>query len=319
MSFAHMHANTYANICMNLPNIEIAAIFDENEERAQKMSEKFNADYYLDQEIFLKQDMDAVIICSENIKHKEMVLNAAKAKKHILCEKPISTNVADAEEMIETCRAHDVILQIAFPVRFSSPIQRLKAMIDKGEVGDIIACRTTNRGHNPGSWFVDNELSGGGAVLDHTVHMVDIMRWILNKEVVEVHANVDSYFHDIPSDDAGLLTLEFENGVIASHDASWSKFKEYPTWGDITIEVIGTKKTVKIDALKEHLRFYTDGPKSLKNLFFGNNMNLGLIHDFITCVEKGNTPSITGYDGLKAMEVALKAYESNRDKKAIRL
>ncbi len=221
--------------------------------------------------------------------------------------------------MIQACEDHGVILQIAFPVRFSSPIQQVKEMIDNGELGDIIAFRTTNRGQNPGGWFIDEEQSGGGAVLDHTVHMVDIMRWYLNEEVTEVNAIIDSYFHDIAIDDAGLLTLEFENGVIASHDASWSRFTEYPTWGDVTIEVIGTKQTVKVDALKEHIRMFSCGEKPLEHVFYGNDMDFGLIHDFINCVIEGREPSVTGYDGLKSLEVSLAAYESSKLKKAIRL
>ena len=120
-------------------------------------------------------------------------------------------------------------------------------------------------------------------------------------------------------DDAGLLTLEFENGVIASHDASWSRFTEYPTWGDVTIEVIGTKQTVKVDAFKEHIRMFSSGEKSLEHVFYGNDMDFGLIRDFINCVKEGREPSITGYDGLKSLEVSLAAYESSKSKKAIRL
>ena len=120
-------------------------------------------------------------------------------------------------------------------------------------------------------------------------------------------------------DDAGLLTLEFENGVIASHDASWSRFTEYPTWGDVTIEVIGTKQTVKVDAFKEHIRMFSSGEKSLEHVFYGNDMDFGLIRDFINCVKEGREPSITGYDGLKSLEVSLAAYESSESKKAIRL
>ncbi|OZU88285.1 dehydrogenase [Virgibacillus indicus] len=319
MSFAHMHAYSYANSLLKLPGAEIAGVFDDDVERGEKAAEKYNTKHFAEQSSFLAEEMDAVIICSENIRHKEMVINAAKAKKHILCEKPIATTVEDAEEMIQACEDNGVILQIAFPVRFSSPIQQLKEMISNGELGDIVAFRTTNRGQNPGGWFIDKQQSGGGAVLDHTVHMVDIMRWYLGKEITEVYAIVDSYFHDIDIDDAGILTLEFENGVIATHDASWSKFSEYPTWGDVTIEVIGTKQTVKADALQEHFRLFASGNKSLNHVFYGNDMNLGLIQDFINCVEHGREPSITGYDGLKAMEVGLAAYKASESGRAVKL
>lgn len=319
MSFAHMHANSYADSLMQISGVEIAAIFDEDQERGREVAAKYNTTHYNEQSEFLKLDLDAVIICSENSRHKEMVINAANAKKHILCEKPIATNVEDAQEMIQVCEENKVILQVAYPVRFSSPIQQLKEMVDQGEFGEIIAFRTTNRGQNPGGWFIDEEQSGGGAVLDHTVHMVDIMRWLLNEEVIEVHATVDSYFHQVEIDDAGLLTLEFSNGVIASHDASWSRFTEYPMWGDVTIEVIGTKQTVKVDAFAEHLRVFSNNSKSLEYQFFGNDMDFGLILDFIDCVKEGRAPSITGFDGLKSMEVALAAYQSGKLNKSIKL
>lgn len=319
MSFAHMHAFSYADGLKKIPNVELVGIFDDDAERGQQVAEKFNTTHYSNQAEFLAQEMDAVIICSENNRHKEMVLNAARAKKHILCEKPIATNLEDAKEMIQVCEDSHVLLQIAYPVRFSSPIQELKKLIDKGELGDIVAFRSTNRGQNPSGWFIDENQSGGGAVLDHTVHMLDIMRWYLGEEVTEVSAFVDSYFHDIDIDDAGILTFEFENGVIASHDASWSRFTEYPTWGDATIEVVGTKQTVKVDAFKEHFRRFSSGSKSLEHVFFGNDMDFGLVLDFVNCVKKGEQPSITGYDGLKSLEVSLAAYKSSELKKVIQL
>lgn len=319
MSFAHMHAYSYATELLRLEDVELVGIFDDDIERGKKVSERFETSHYADQAEFLELEMDAVIVCSENNRHKEMVVAAAQAKKHILCEKPIATNVPDAKEMIQVCKDEGVKLQIAYPVRFSGPIAELKTLIDNGEVGDIVAFRTTNRGQNPGGWFVDDEQSGGGAVLDHTVHMADIMRWYLNEEVTEVEAIVDSYFHNIDSDDAGLLTLEFSNGVIATHDASWSRFKEFPTWGDATIEVIGTKQTIRADAFQEHLRLWGSGRKSLEHVPFGNDMNFGLLYDFVTCIKEGKEPSITGYDGLKSLEVSLAAYEASRTKQKVNL
>ena len=137
MSFAHMHAYSYADGLQKLPNVELVGIFDDHVERGKEVAAKYGTTHYADQSQFLEADMDAVIICSENSRHKEMVLNAAKAKKHILCEKPIATTIEDAKVMIEACEEHDVILQIAFPVRFSSPINELKKMIDSVNSGRL--------------------------------------------------------------------------------------------------------------------------------------------------------------------------------------
>lgn len=319
LSFAHMHAYSYAQCLKDIDGVELVGIADENEERGQEAAHQFHTKYFQDYHHLLSESIDAVIICSENNRHKEMTIAAAKAGKHILCEKPLATSVEDAWEMIEACKQYNVKLQTAFPVRFNPPVQRVKQMIDDGELGRIVSIRGTNRGQNPGGWFVNSELSGGGAVLDHTVHVVDLMRWFLNSEVKEVYAEVDTVFNDIDIDDCGLLMLEFENGVFASHDPSWSRCKTFPTWGDVTMEIIGTNGIVQLDAFKQHLMVYSDEDSKISQDFWGNPHDLGLVEDFIACIKENREPSITGYDGLKAMEVALLAYKSASLKKPVRL
>lgn len=320
MSFAHMHAYSYAKCLLKLPGVELIGIFDEDMDRGKEASSQFNTKYFSEMDLFLLEEMDAVIVCSENNRHKEMVVRAAYAKKQILCEKPLATNLQDAKEMIAVCKENGVILQTAFPVRFSKAIQELKSLIDCGEIGEIVAMRTTNRGQNPGGWFIDKEQSGGGAVLDHTVHMVDIMRWYLGKEIKEIFATVDCLFGLENIDDAGLLTIEFEDGTIASHDTSWSRTSSYPSWGDATIEVIGTKRTVRVDAFGDMLKLYKDDSEhKFSYVYAGKDIDLGLIEDFVSAVKDGKAPSISGYDGLKAMEAALAAYKSSETGKPVTL
>lgn len=319
MSFAHMHSTSYAYAIQRIPNVKLTAIYDTNIARGKEASAQFNTTFYEDCDAFLASQVDVVLVCSENILHKEMVIAAAKAKKHILCEKPIATTPEDANEMIAICEENGVVLSVAYPVRYSTAIRDLKEAIAKGELGGIVAIRSTNRGQNPGGWFVDESLAGGGAVLDHTVHMVDIMRWFMESEAKEVTAFADRYFTELTIDDAGIMTIVFENGVIASHDASWSRFPQFPTWGDVVIEVIGTKGTRKVDAFKEQLLLYGKGEKSLTHVYCGNDIDFDLIADFLQAIDQGRKPLISGYDGLKSLEIALAAYESNTKKQAVKL
>lgn len=317
MSFAHIHATSYANAIKRIPGVTLTAIYDTDIARGEAAAKEYGVLFYAERDAFLQTDVCAVLICSENVLHKEMAVAAAHANKHILCEKPIATTLEDANEMIRICKEQRVKLQIAYPVRFSEPIRALKQTIDAGELGEIVAIRTTNRGQNPGGWFIDNKLSGGGALLDHTVHMVDIMRWYLQDEVQEVTAFEDRYFTDIHTDDAAIMTLRFNNGVIASHDASWSRFPQYPTWGDVMIEVIGTKETRKVDVFKEQFRLYGKKDRSLEHVYYGNDTDFDLIVDFIRCLQQDKEPSITGTDGLKSLEIALAGYQSSEQKKSV--
>lgn len=318
ISCAHSHAYGYARGLQSIEGVEIIGLADDNEARGKQFAEQFNVPYFSSYHEFLKEDMDAVIVTSENVNHKEHVIAAAEAKKHVLCEKPLATTIEDAQKMIEACQENQVILQTAFPVRFNTNIKRAKEILDSGEIGDIIGISGTNRGTNPQGWFVEKELSGGGAVMDHTVHVIDIIRWFTKSEVKEVYCESGQLFSDIPIDDAGILSVELENGVFATLDCSWSRNSSYPTWGDVTLDIIGTNGTLKIDAFDQNIRLYSE-KQGVKRLFIGDDMDQGLVEDFLDSVRSGREPSITGLDGLKALEVALAAYRSSEEKAVVHL
>ncbi|OCA85864.1 dehydrogenase [Bacillus sp. FJAT-27225] len=318
ISFAHMHANSYASVLQAMDGVELAGIADDNEERGRKSSEVFNTTFYHNYQDLLATDIDAVIVTSENSLHNEHVIAAAKAGKHVLCEKPLATNLEDIKEMIQVCKEHHVLLGTAFPVRFNTPIQQAKKMIEQGVLGEILAIKGTNRGTNPGGWFIDKEKSGGGAVLDHTVHVVDIMRWFTGAEVKEVYAEIGSVYTGEPIDDCGILTMEFTNGMFATLDCSWSRNDFYPTWGDVTLEMIGSKGTLKVDAFSQKVDVYSD-TEGVKWLGWGDDMDAGLIEDFVKCIKEGRSPLATGQAGLAAVEVALGAYQSFDTKRPVKL
>ena len=319
ISFAHMHAFSYAHQLNENPDVELVAIWDEDVRRGTEMAEKFNCDYYADLGLLLKTDIQAVVICSENAKHKEHVIQSARAKKHVLCEKPIATEVNDAKAMIAACREENVILQVAYPVRFSPVIEKARAMIQAGEIGEVLAINGTNHGQMPGGWFIDEKLSGGGAATDHIVHVMDVIRWILKDEVKSVYAELDTRFYDIDVEDCGIVTIELESGVAVTIDPSWSRPKTFPAWGDVLMEVIGTKGSLSIDANKQHALLYNDTAGKVQQVPWTANTDQRLVNDFIQSVKENRTPSITGEDGLRTLEVVKAAYQSSRLQQAVSL
>lgn len=317
MSFAHMHANSYANHLRNHPDTQLTAIWDDDPARGQKAAETFGGTYYDDVEQFLKADLDAVVVCSENSKHRDHVVQAARAGKHVLCEKPIATEIQDALEMIAACREHGVILQIAFPVRFASAVKRAREIVQAGDLGDILAIKGTNHGQMPGGWFVEKELSGGGAATDHIVHVMDLIRWMVNDEVKSVHAEMDTRFYDIDVEDCGIVSLEMESGAFVTIDPSWSRPKTFPMWGDVTMEIVGSKGTLSVDAFKQSVFYFNDRQNKVQQLPWTEDMDRGLIDDFVDCVSNKRHPSITGEDGLRTLEVVKAAYESHESKQVV--
>ncbi|WP_410515074.1 Gfo/Idh/MocA family oxidoreductase [Paenibacillus sp. BR2-3] len=312
-SLAHMHAIGYMDALQQIDGVELAGIWDEDAEKGKKIAEQYQTAFYPSLDQLAGSAIDAVIVCSENVKHIDCVMAAAKAGKHVLCEKPLATTVEDAQAMIAVCRENGVLLQTAFPVRFQTSIKRGKELLDSGMYGKILAMKGTNRGRIPGGWFLDREQSGGGAVMDHTVHVVDVMRWYMGAEVTSVYAEAASRFSEGKIDDCGILTMEFDNGVFASLDCSWSRNKKFPTWGDVTLDVVCEYGVLSINAFNQKMNSYSDD-NGVSWDYWGDNMDLELIRDFVSSVREGaKTATVTGEDGLRALEVALAAYRSAED------
>jgi predicted dehydrogenase len=311
MSFAHMHAGSYAHAIVSRPETQMVGVADHDPTRAKEQAARFGTQAFESYEALLAAPgLDAVVICSENARHRALTEMAAAAGKHVLCEKPLATSIADGEAMIAACQSAGVQLMTAFPCRYSPVMQRLKAAIDKGEGGEILAFRGTNRGRNPGGWFINKSESGGGATMDHTVHVTDLMRWLIKDEVREVYAEISNGILHQEFDDVGFLSLTFRKGVFATLDASWSRPKSFPTWGDVTLEVITERGTLSMDMFSQNLVLYSDKNHSVQWQNWGGDMDNGLVGSFAHAIAHGEPVPITGEDGLRAAEVAFAAYRS---------
>jgi predicted dehydrogenase len=312
LSTAHGHAHSYATCLRTIPGVELVGVADEDSTRGRAFAERFDIRSFDSAEALLAEGLDGAIICSANRHHRPLTELAARHTRHILCEKPIATTLGDAEAMIDACARTGAKLQIAFPVRFAPPVLRLRALLQSGALGTIYSLKTTNHGQMPGGWFVDRELAGGGAVIDHTVHVIDLLRWFFNAEISEVYAEIGvGLLHDgLDIDDAGLLSFTLSNGIYGTLDTSWSRPSAFPTWGDVTIEVVAERGWARLDAFKQQLAVYSNRASKAQWVGWGGNMDLGLMRDFVAMIADRRAPSITGQDGLRALQVALAAYQS---------
>ena len=294
-----------------LPNVEIVGYWDDDAERLARLAPVFGCPAFSDVDELLAL-CDAVTVCSENVGHRALTERAAKAGKHVLCEKPLATNPDDAKAMVDACAAAGVQLMTAFPCRFSAPFGQLLTAVQAGELGEILAVRGTNRGQCPGGWFIEKEKSGGGAVTDHAVHVTDLLRVLLSSEVESVYCELDNGILHGDFEDTGFLTLNFENGVFATLDSSWSRPKSFPTWGDVTLGVTGTRGVVELDMFAQESVLYSEKSGRGANQGWGSSIDAGLVAAFVGAIENGTAVPVTGVDGLRAVEVVEAAYESVR-------
>ncbi len=307
----HSHASAYVEAAKKLSNINIVGLAEPNKELGKAFADKNSLKYYSSyQELIDNPEVSVVCICTANIRHCELTIAAAKAKKHVIVEKPIATTLEDAERMIEACRENGVKLMVALPCRYIPAVVRAKEVIDQGKLGDIVAITGTNHGTMPGGWFVDKELSGGGAIIDHTIHVADLIHWFIKADIKTVYAKGGTNYHSIPTEDTGLLFMTFDNGTYGTLDTSWNRPDAYPTWGDVTMEIVGTKGSLFLDSFKQHGNIYSNNHDKSLHSYWGNDMNYLMIKDFVEAIEEDRPSPVPGEAGLFALEVALMAYEA---------
>ena len=325
LSFAHVHADGYTLILRDHPNVEFVGFSDPDLERGQHAANAYGVKHFPSHEALLEQHLDAVIACSENATRRELVELAAAHGTHVLCEKPLEANLEDALAMREACSKAGVNFMTAFPMRFDPSVKRLRERIQNGDLGRVHALNGINHSEIPRlhrAWFAQKALAGGGAVMDHTVHLVDLYRWFFDAEVLEVYAEVGNPFYpDVDVDTAGLATLTLENGVFAGVDCSWSRPELiYPRWGHLKLEVFGERGAIEVDAFAQHANVYSKrNPRATTWANWGSDPNLAMMDEFLASIRESRAPAITWQDGFEALRVALACYESARLGQPVRL
>jgi predicted dehydrogenase len=314
MSFAHLHAESYIQRFLAMSDIDFLGIADDNPERGQHYANKYGVRFFDSYEALLREKPDGVSICSENVHHHPLVLMAAEAGAHILCEKPLMTDLHHGREMLDACERHGVKLMTAFPIRFNAPVMEARNVVTSGSLGKIYGCNTTNQGRMPrNSWFTVKSLAGGGAVTDHTVHVADLLRWYLQSEAVEVFAESNAILNRDANPEVetgGLVMITFANGAFATIDCSWSRPPFYPTWGNVKLEIVGENGLVRVDSFKQTLAVYSHESDTPSWPFWGSDSDAGMVAEFLACIRENRQPAVTGYDGYKAAEIALAAHQS---------
>jgi len=307
MSFAHVHAVGLARLLVDLGATVLAS--DPDPDRGAARAADLGIEFVGEHEALLDRGVDGVVIAAENAEHRRLTELAAAAGAYVMSEKPLALSVADGRAMIETCERAGVGLMTAFPMRFSPQVRQVAELVHSGAIGDVVAIAGTNPGTCPGGWFVQPELSGGGAMIDHTVHVGDLMCWLVGAAPATVYAQTNQLITPEHGVDTGaLVSVRFANGVFGTIDASWSRKPSYPSWGGVTLEVVGTEGVVAIDAFGSHMTGST--PAGNRHLRFDGDVNRPMVAEFLTAITERREPTPSGRDGHASTAIALAAYRS---------
>ena len=168
------------------PNVEIYALCDVNEKNLNRRGDQYHVERrYTDKDKMLAElpEIDAVSVCTWNAAHAECTIAALNAGKHVLCEKPMAMNAAEAQAMLDAAKRNDRLLMIGFVRRFGNDCTIAKDLIEHDRMGDIYYAKATYLRRNgcPGGWFGDKARSGGGPLIDLGVHVIDLTRYLMGK------------------------------------------------------------------------------------------------------------------------------------------
>lgn len=321
----------------NLDNVKITAVCDINEQRAKAYAEKYNIPHvFTDYREMLKMDeLDAVSVTTWNNGHAPISIAAMKAGKHVLCEKPLALNAAQAQQMVDTAKETGKILMVGFVRRFEDNVKCLKKSIESGHFGKVYYVKTgyIRKWGNPGGWFSDKKRSGGGPVIDLGVHVIDLVRYINGKpKPVSVMASTFNYLGMKPNikgisrycsqdyddyndvEDAATALIKFDNGMTLSFETSWVLYVKNPhNYLDIYGEKAGAQLEPTLEYYEEKDGYLVETKPSIepqKNKF--QQVFNAEIQHFVDCVVN-KTPCInTGEDGVEIMKIIDAIYESSR-------
>jgi predicted dehydrogenase len=321
-----IHARNFAK---KVKHAHLEAIVDPNVEGLQQAGKELHCtNLYTDFKQALDQNerIDAIIVATPTVLHKEIVQYAAERGKHIFCEKPMAMDVAECEEMIAVTQLHQVHLQIGFMRRFDKSFRAAKARIEAGEIGDVVKVYSLTHGPSvPRPWQYDIKKSNG-PLAEVNSHDIDTLRWFTGSEFQEVYALAGNFrcpeaLPDFPDfyDNVSVLA-SFENGAQGQIGGAVSVHYGY----DSRVEILGTKGILFIGSLKENtvLSCNREGlhQEVISSwMYLYEDAYLAEDVDFIECILEDRKPLATGLDGLRAVEVVNAGNLSITQRKPIQL
>ncbi|MEI5097387.1 Gfo/Idh/MocA family oxidoreductase [Streptomyces sp. PmtG] len=212
-------------------------------------------------------------------------------------------------------------LAVAHPVRFSPAYAALKRAVGSGDTGRVLAVSGANNGRMPNRdrrWFADPALAGGGALMDHTVHLADLLDDLLQARAVEVYAQTNNllYEGEVTAETSGLVTVAYDDGTVATLDCSWSHPRSHPSWGGLELTVIGERATLEMDAFDQKVHGYSERHGRSLELPFGVDLDERMLRAFLFGPDAngdGHGMDVAdGEGGLRTLRIVAAGYASAR-------
>ena len=313
------------HLAQSIPEVELIAICSLDAVGIESLTKQFNIpkttiDYTA---LLVDPRIDAVLVASSTDTHVEISQAAAKAGKHVFCEKPISLDLEQIDETLTIVEEAGVKFQVGFNRRFDASFARIREAVASGEIGEPHIMRITSRDPSPPP--IEYVKVSGGIFLDMTIHDFDMARYLIGDEVVEVYATggvrVDPKIGEAGDIDTTVITLRFQNGVIATIDNSREAVYGY----DQRVEVFGSKGMVTAANPPTNTVTFSgsEGTRAASPPYFFVERYkpafLAELQAFFACIQEDTPPPVTGTDGKAPVVMGFAALKSLRENRPVHL
>ncbi|MHA1793286.1 MAG: Gfo/Idh/MocA family protein [Promethearchaeota archaeon] len=315
-------ANNIVKAVKNIKNLEIIGVYNHDAEKASKFARTHDIKIHSDnpEVLFNNEDIDMIIVSLPHFLHYPMTMKALEKNKHVLVEKPIAISAKNAEKMVETAKKKKLLLGTCFQNRFNDATINAKNLIEKGDLGKILQANISVLLKRDAPYFNDNSWrgtwskEGGSALINQSIHFIDLMLYLLDTRPKKVAGFQDHLIHDIETEDNATAAFVLENDMIGTIQASISVKSQIGS----TLIIHGSEKTMKVT--QTAIEIHAPNEKTIK-INFLEKMDIDLksmkvlalerlLRNFSDAIINQGTPKATGDDGLAALKFVLKIYES---------
>lgn len=321
-------ATKHAEALMRTKETELVGVCDRDPVKARNFAAKYDVPWTMEtQELLEKKGVEAVCICVPSGLHARMAIDAARAGKHVLIEKPLALSLEDADDIIQTCLQSGVKLGVVLQNRFKPAIIKLKKAVEAGDFGNLNHANATVRWNRNQNYYKENPWRanpkmGGGVLINQAIHNIDLMQWIMGP-VDSVFAYTTNRPLGLQVEEVAVIVLTFQSGALGVIEATSAVYpvsleESLSVFGETGTAIISGKKADHIKVwnvggLKESVSFTQSG--ELDN----NSGHAKCILDLVNSIQTGQKPMIDGYEGRKSLEIVLAIQRSANEKKEIKL
>lgn len=298
---------------------EVIAVYGRSLAKVQKAAEEYGCEGFTDYQAMLaRPDIDAVALCIPSGLHTKAGIEAAKAGKHVIVEKPIDISLEQADALIAACQTAGVKLGVIFQRRYSQGAKELKKLIDEEKLGKLlfggcyIKIYRDQAYYDSAAWRGTWEADGGGVLMNQGIHYIDLLQYFMGQPT-QLTAVCKTLGHDIAVEDTAAAALEFKSGAMGVIEGTTCA---YPGLFS-RIEIYGSEGTAILqnEVLSEvYLKSGEEYRASTINAEQGVNVDDSLFseqyEDFIKAVQTGCEPAVNGREGRKALEIILAVYKA---------